>query len=174
MAIPSQGPDRLIWALEPSGRFSVSLLYRKLCEGTPRKHFCEIWRVAAPWKIKVFLWQLIRKRLPSNDNIRHRHGPSNGRCALCGEFEDTNHIFFTCPLAKFMWSAMRELLQCDWNPACFPDVYRELRRYMGQPKRILWSCCAALVWSLWTTRNKFTIEGVPLTKIGRASCRERV
>ena len=44
----SQSPDRMIWTLEPSGRFSVSSLYRRFCEGTPRKHFCKIWRVATP------------------------------------------------------------------------------------------------------------------------------
>ena len=59
-----------------------------------------------------------------------------------------------------MWSAVRELLQCNWNPTCFSDLYRELRRFAGQSKRVFWTCCAALVWSLWTTRNKFTIEGV--------------
>jgi hypothetical protein len=32
--------------------------------------------------------------------------PSSGRCALCGEEEDMNHIFFSV-LAKFMWSALR-------------------------------------------------------------------
>jgi hypothetical protein len=58
-----------------------------------------------------------------------------------------------------MWSAARELLACSWNPACFADVYRYLRRLKGQHKRVFWMCFAALCWSLWTTRNKFTIEG---------------
>ena len=137
----------------------VCSLYNKLCQGSPRKHFLEIWRIAVPQKIKIVLWQLIRKRLPSNDNIRRRRGPTTGRCALCDEFEDTNHIFFTCPLARFMWSAVQELLGCDWNPSCFADLYQEIRKYSGQMKRVLWIAFAALVWTLWTTRNKFTIEG---------------
>jgi hypothetical protein len=87
------------WSL-PSGEFSVKSLYRRLCEGS-------LWR---------FLWQLIRKRLPTNGNIRQRQGPITGRCALCGEHEDMNHIFFECHLARFMWSAVRELLGCSWNP----------------------------------------------------------
>ena len=69
-----------------------------------------------------------------------------------------NHIFFTCPLARFMWSAARELLQCSWDPSCFADLYRLIGHHKGQTKRILWICCAALCWTLWTTRNKFTIE----------------
>ena len=63
-------------------------------------------------------------------------------------------------IIQFMWSAVLVLLQCNWNPACFSDLYRELRGHVGQSKRVLWTCCAALVWSLWTTRNKFTIDGV--------------
>ena len=78
-------------------------------------------------KIRVFLWQLVRKRLPTNGNIHSRHGPSTGNCALCGEFEDEDHIFFSCHLAKFMWSAVRELLSCTWNPRCFADIYRLLQ-----------------------------------------------
>ena len=64
----------------------------------------------------------------------------------------------SCPLARFMWSAARELLQCSWNPSCFADLYRLIDLHKGQMKRKLWICGAALCWSLWTTRNKFTIE----------------
>ena len=114
--------------------------------------------MAIPLKIRIFLWQLARKRLPCNENIRQRKGPSNGRCVLCGDVEDTNHIFFTCTLAKYMWSAVRELLSCDWNPTCIGDVFRLLQHDKGQTKRVLWTCCAALCWTLWNVRNKFTIE----------------
>ena len=109
----SEGQDSFSWHLEPSRKFSVKSLYSKLCLGTPRKHFREIWGIAIPLKIRVFLWQLAWKRLPSCDNIIRRRGPSNGLCSLCGQFEDTNHIFFGCSLAKFLWSAVRELLHCS-------------------------------------------------------------
>jgi hypothetical protein len=36
-------------------------------------------------------------------------GPSDGRCALCGEWETCDHIFFNCHIAKFMWAGIREL-----------------------------------------------------------------
>jgi mannosylglycoprotein endo-beta-mannosidase len=156
----SDGPDIISWALEPSGKFSVKSLYRKLCQGTPRKHFSDIWKIAVPMKIRIFIWQLLRKRLPSNDNIRRRRGPSSGRCALCSDWEDTTHIFFLCPLARFMWSAVRELLGCAWNPTCFAELYRLLDDLSGQTKRVLWMCCTALCWGLWNIRNKFTIEGI--------------
>ena len=131
-----------------------------MCQGSPRKHFSEIWGIAIPLKICVFLWQLVRKRLPSNDNISRRHGPSCGRCALCDEWEDTNHIFFGCTLAKFLWSAVRELLSISWNPSCFADLYRLVQESTGQKRRVLWICCAALCWTLWNMRDRFTIDGI--------------
>jgi hypothetical protein len=136
----------------------VRSLYRRLCEGSPRRHYTAIWRIAVPLMIRVFLWQLIRKRLPTNGNICQRQGPTTGRCALCGEHEDTNHIFFECHLARFMWSAVRELLGYSWNPTCFPDLYRCLHIYEGQSRRVLSICCAASCWTLWNVRNKFSIE----------------
>ena len=141
-------PDRIIWALEPSGIFSVKSLYRKLYQGIPQKHFSEIWKIAIPLKVRIFLWQLARKRLPANENIRKRKGPSTGRCALCGEVEDSDHIFFSCTLARFMWSAVRELLSCSWNPSSFADVYRILQSHIGQTRRVFSICCVALCWTL--------------------------
>ena len=124
--IISGGADSLEWMLTPSRKFSVKSLYLKLCQGLPQKHFCQIWGIGVPLKIRIFLWQLARKRLPSNDNIARRKGPSTGRCGLCGDPEDTNRIFFDCSLAKFLWSAVRELLHCSWNPSCFADLFRLL------------------------------------------------
>ena len=40
----------------------------------------------------------------SSEQLAKRNGPSDGRCALCGEWEDCDHIFFNCHLAKFMSS----------------------------------------------------------------------
>ena len=77
----------------------------------------EIWRADAPLKVRIFLWQLARRLLPSNDQIALRHGPSNGQCALCGEPENVDHIFFGCVLAKFIWSGLREFLPVSCNPS---------------------------------------------------------
>ena len=59
-----------------------------------------------------------------------------------------------------MWSTVREMLLCSWNPSCFADLVRLITAESGQHKRVLWICCAALLWSLWNMRNKFSIEGV--------------
>jgi hypothetical protein len=57
-----------------------------------------------------------------------------------------------------MWSVVQELLGFSWNPSCTADVFRFLDGCVGQTRRVLSTCCAALLWFLWNIRNKFTIE----------------
>ncbi|KAK1615991.1 hypothetical protein QYE76_021508 [Lolium multiflorum] len=109
--------------------------------------------------IRVFLWQLIRGRLPSGDQLLKRNGPSNGRCALCGEWETCDHIFFTCHIAKFMWAGIRELLACSWDPAGAADFVAIANGLSGRFRRIAWFTFAAQSWALWNIRNKLAIEG---------------
>ena len=117
-----------------------------------------LWKAAIPLKIKIFLWQLFRDRLPSSNNIAIRHGPSDGTCALCGAHEDANHIFFNFHLARFAWSAVRETFAQNWNPHTASDLRGILLAQRGSFGRVLWRCIGAMCWSLWTTRNKMTIE----------------
>jgi hypothetical protein len=54
--------------------FGKVLLLIPISKALPgQKHFGKLWKNKIPLKIQVFLCQLVRKRLPSNDNIRRRH-----------------------------------------------------------------------------------------------------
>jgi hypothetical protein len=154
----SEGDDVVRWALEQSGEYSTGSMYSKLSRGGTVTHFKEIWRTRVPPKIRVFLWQLIRGRLPSGDQLVKRHGPSNGRCPLCGEWETCDHIFFTCHIAKFMWAGIRDLLSCSWNPAGAADFIAIANGLSGRLRRIAWFTFAAQCWTLWNIRNKLAIE----------------
>jgi hypothetical protein len=155
----SNEEDEVSWALEPSGCYSTSSMYMRLSQGAAVTHFKDVWRMKVPPRIRVFLWQLIRGRLPSCEQVAKRHGPSDGLCALCGEIEDCNHIFFSCHLARFMWAGVRELLGCNWNPAGAGDFVALAHRLPGPLRRLVWFTFAAQSWALWNIRNKLTIEG---------------
>ena len=105
--------DVVTWKLEASGSFLASSMYGKMCDGWATIHLKEVWHSKIPTMIKNSMWHMIRRRLPSNDNIWKRHVPSNGECILCEEFEESNHIFVECTLTKFMRACVRELLGCD-------------------------------------------------------------
>ena len=90
--------------------------------------------------------------------MAERQGPSRGHCALCGEIEDASHIFFSCVLAKFGWSVVRQLLGCSWSPANFPQFYENLQFVLGHRHRLCWIIVSFLFWALWIIRHKLTIE----------------
>jgi hypothetical protein len=73
--------------------------------------------------------------------------------------EDCNHIFFSCPIARMMWAGVRELLHCDWNPAGPGEFIAIAQGLYGPLRRLVWFTFAAQCWTLWTIRNKLTIEG---------------
>ena len=155
---PSVGQDSVSWALEAAGVFSSHSLYMKLVQGATVLHANDIWAISVPLKVRIFLWQLARGRLPSNEQIQHRHGKSDGKCSMCGQPESVDHIFFSCVLPRFAWSATRSILGVAWNPSSFADWFAIIQRFRGNTRRALWVLFACQCWALWTTRNKFTIE----------------
>jgi hypothetical protein len=51
------------------------------------------------------------------------------------------------------------MLEVDWDPTSFADLFAIFQRYTGQFIRLLWLILAAQSWALWLLRNKLTIEG---------------
>ena len=133
-------------------------MYLKLVQDREPVPVTDIWQAAIPLKVRIFLWQFARGRLPSNDQIVLRHGPSDGQCALCEVPEDASHIFFSCALARFVWSGLREELHVSWAPDAYSDVLRILEGFKGKRRRVLRVLFAAVCWGLWLIRNNFTIE----------------
>ena len=90
----SEEEDSVVWPHSSSGRFSVKLAYSKLTSGGRTAKFKDIWSAHIPPKIKFFLWQAFRRKLPAADQIKKRNGPGSDRCELCGALDNTEHIFF--------------------------------------------------------------------------------
>ena len=156
----SEEEDAVVWPLSSSGRFSVKSAYSKLIPGGRPVKFKHVWSARIPPKIKIFLWQAVRSKLPAADQIKKRNGPGSDRCVLCGALENTEHIFFHCSLAKLMWSCIRLWLHVNWSPSSFEDLRHYVNLLSGHSKRVFLVGWAAIGWSLWTTRNKFSIEHI--------------
>lgn len=90
----SPGRDQVSWKLESSGQFSTGSLYREIFRAAPSIDLSGIWKAKIPAKIKIFLWQMARNRIPSGDQVRKRHGPGDGKCPWCGMDEDSDQILF--------------------------------------------------------------------------------
>ncbi|KAE8770779.1 dna replication licensing factor mcm2 [Hordeum vulgare] len=55
--------DYAVWSLSP-GNFSVSSAYLALCRTPVLPWLSPLWKAPLPLKIKIFVWQLLRDRLP--------------------------------------------------------------------------------------------------------------
>jgi hypothetical protein len=141
-------------------------MYKKLSQETSVTRFKDIWKAKMPLKIKIFSWHLVLDKLHCTIQVAIRHSPSNGTCALCGFPEDAactlwgfpedaSHMFFRCSLAKFVGSAFRQILGCNWCPTNFTQFHAILSSFVGYTHRLLWMFFLAHCWHI---RNNLTIE----------------
>ena len=56
--------------------------------------------------------------------------------------------------------ALRAATSCTWDPGSFKCVFRLIKASHRPDRGLAWVGFAAICWSLWTTRNKFTIEHI--------------
>jgi hypothetical protein len=69
-----------------------------------------VWKSPLPLKTNIFVWQLLRNRLPSGMEVAKWHRPCNGLFSLCDVPEDTTHTLFSCPVAQFLGRFVSEVL----------------------------------------------------------------
>jgi hypothetical protein len=65
--------DSFIWHLTESGVFSVKSLYTDLKNGHTRFLHKYLWKTKVPLNIKIFMWFLHKKVLPTKDNLAKRN-----------------------------------------------------------------------------------------------------
>ncbi|KAE8781872.1 retrotransposon unclassified [Hordeum vulgare] len=156
----SSDRDSVFSSLYPSGNFSVSSAYLAMCRTLVLPWLSPLWKAPLPLKIKIFVWQLLRDRLPSRTEVLKRHGLGNGTCPLCHVPENGTHILFSCVAAQALWGFVREALGPEWEAHDLADFLHVRATQAGRKRRLFWLVFTALTWTLWTTRNKMVIEGV--------------
>ena len=115
--------DKVTWVLEKSGWFTTKSMYRWfLHRGVLNKRLCRIWKCRLPVKIKMFLWQISNNRLPTGAELKKRNWRGSAVCNICETSETADHIFFSCVMAKFVWSCFKEALGWDRIPASWQDL----------------------------------------------------
>ena len=107
-----------------------------------------LWEIKLPLKIRIFLWQWVRGRLPSGTEVRKRNGPGDGLWPIFLVPEDCNHIFFQCPVAQFLWSCLREVVGGNWCHDNLPDLFGEVLRLPGASRPPTWVALGTLTWTL--------------------------
>eukprot|EP00253_Pinus_taeda_P025786 PITA_25786 len=107
--------DLLIWAQGDIGKYTpkdgYNFLMQKKGWGNPDWWSKLIWKLKGPAKAKIFLWCMLKRKVPTWDTLRARYLVGPGRCPLCKtEEESINHLFISCAESKKIWGELSSLL----------------------------------------------------------------
>ena len=91
------------------GRLDSSAIYKLLKAkdqaSDPSAEF--IWKNAAPPRVQLFTWLLIKGRIQCRANLYKKHVVDKPACLSCGAAEETpQHIIFHCPKAIEFWAVL--------------------------------------------------------------------
>jgi hypothetical protein len=121
----------------------------------------KVWHRYIPTKVSLFVWRLLRNRLPTRGNLLRRnilHG-NNSMCAIgCDVTETASHLFLWCGNSFTLWSLVAAWL--GLSLAYSNDLrqhYIQFCSMAGFPRcthpyfTTIWYAC---VWVIWKDRNK--------------------
>ncbi|KAL5537570.1 hypothetical protein UlMin_045558 [Ulmus minor] len=103
-------PDTLLWHYDKSGHYTVRSGYwlATKCRSVslsstlnPNSWWKRFWRLRIPSKIRVFLWKAYHNWIPSSVNLAKHGVPTQIRCLICNEANDTTlHALWGCKALK--------------------------------------------------------------------------
>jgi hypothetical protein len=78
---------------------------------------------------------------------------------MCDEHEDTAHLFLIFPIARFLWSAVRELLGCSWNQHVLPTFIDSCNTVKANPNTSFGSVVMPFVGPFGTFATSLPLKG---------------
>lgn len=79
-----------------------------------------MWKTKIPLRVETFLWLVLKKKtILTRDVLLKRGGVCTKSCLFCGQDESIKHLFFACPLARYVWSVIgcATGLKCQFDSA---------------------------------------------------------
>lgn len=157
LAIPlsaRRSKDRIIWALTKDGDYLVKTTYM-LGKGFDLDSFhtarVTLWHIEAAPKVKLFLWRLCTRTLPTKALLTHRHLLEETHCPWCGDEEMAMHAILACPRVWELWdeSECTHLIQnvTNINAMNFVSSWKPIEKKLQQKMAIL-------AWCIWSERNE--------------------
>jgi hypothetical protein len=118
-----------------------------------------MWRVKIPLRVKNFLWLVLKKSILTKHVLLKRGGKCIKNCLFCGKEESINHLFFACPLARYIWN----IVSCATGLKCqFDNVENSfivwLKGFGGKKRKMLSVGVDVVLWGIWKTRNLACFE----------------
>ncbi|CAL1406463.1 unnamed protein product [Linum trigynum] len=164
--------DRLVWHGTVDGVFSVKSVYHLAvevdqCQGRwrmqvswmDRESWIRMLNANIPPKLKVFLWQIFQRVLPTTEALIEKGIEVRPRCPVCwAEAETMEHLFLDCLVARALWvQSGLEYLGEGLPRHSFPFFLKKLFSILHQPSQYM--LVTAILWRIWKSRNWVVFEG---------------
>ncbi|XP_074311370.1 uncharacterized protein LOC141647174 [Silene latifolia] len=106
------------------------------------------------------LWLVAHRRLLTQDKLVRLGIAQSNLCYLCGtEEESMEHLFFKCDYSRMCSRLMGDWLQTTIPDSQVIDWWLKLRTKSLKKKKVLASVLVALMYQIWSSRNKCRFEG---------------
>jgi hypothetical protein len=145
--------DHAFWDWDKSGVFSVKSTYKYLSRHDYGPNYKMIWKAKLPLKIKIFMWLVSQNVILTKDNLIKRKWKGNKSCAFCKENENSRHLFFECPTAKYVWSLLAYALGSVCRPNSMAQYWYWIYNILPQTPNLYAVGLAAVIWAIWRIRN---------------------
>jgi hypothetical protein len=152
--------DRWLWLPNQDGGYTVRGVYDTLTsQEQPQLHqnMELIWHKQVPIKVSILAWRLLRDRLPTKHNLANRGIlPLEARLCVsgCGNVEDVNHLFLSCPTFSALWPLVRAWLGVvGVDSQSTSDHFLQFINYAGCSRgrrsffHLIWLLCVSVLWN---------------------------
>lgn len=75
-------------------------------------------------------------------------------CVLCGKEENIDHLFFSCSVARLIWSLVGCAFDLKLIPKDLNDCFGNwLNKFNKNDKKMVLTGTFDLLWAIWNSRN---------------------
>jgi hypothetical protein len=98
-----------------------------------------MWKAKIPLKVKTFLWLVLKDSILTRDVLSHRGGVCEKKCLFCGKNQTISHLFFHCPLARYIWNIISCTFGFNFQFASIDQCINVWLKGLGKKKRNLFA-----------------------------------
>ncbi|KAK8664005.1 hypothetical protein V6N13_083809 [Hibiscus sabdariffa] len=157
--------DEIIWRCDQSGAYSVKSGYKLLRNGCSAaqsnlvsRFYKQLWAVNLPPKLKITMWRVANKFIPTFASLRSKRLNVNDVCPLCQSSSETlEHLLRDCYFVLELHNALDVSIS---QSADTDDWFTWLAVLFCSLNESVKMRLIVSYWAVWFTRNKVVHENV--------------
>ncbi|KAI0522381.1 hypothetical protein KFK09_004760 [Dendrobium nobile] len=119
-----------------------------------------IWHKSFPSTVSIFIWRILHKLIPTDDNLRRRGFIFPSKCQCCYHVDNMHHVFISGPVVVKFWTYFEDIFHLNFFTTSI-SIYNLLDCWFVKSKGHVRNVIPSLIlWFLWLERNDSHFNGV--------------